>query len=136
MIIVVFFAQFDGGIIANTSVTPVHGRPSQNILITGESGSARLDLKEGQIQVYNSENKEIINQKDEYPAEYSGNAFGTGTIKLGLAIKEFLENEQQRNSSTLLKYAATFEDGLYVQTVVEAIRLSSDLGKWVEVKQY
>jgi len=131
-----FFAQFDGAILANVSITPVHGRPSQNILIEGESGSARLDLREGLLQVYNSENKEIINQKDDYPAEFKGNAFGTGTTKLGLAIKEFLENEQQRNSSTLLKYAATFEDGLYVQTVVEAVRFSADLGKWIEVKQY
>jgi len=131
-----FFAQFDGAILANVSITPVHGRPSQNILIEGESGTARLDLREGHLQVYNSENKEIINHKDDYPAEYKGNAFGTGTTKLGLAIKEFLENEQQRNSSNLLKYAATFEDGLYVQTVIEAVRFSSDLGKWIEVKQY
>jgi predicted dehydrogenase len=63
------------------------------------------------------------------PGNSPGGAFGTGTLHLGHALKAALD-EGNRDA---LAPAATFEDGLMQQRVLDAARASASSGAWVPV---
>ena len=63
------------------------------------------------------------------PGNSHGGAFGTGTLHLGRALKAALD-EGKREA---LAPAATFEDGLMQQRVLDAARASAAGGEWVRV---
>jgi predicted dehydrogenase len=63
------------------------------------------------------------------PGNSHGGAFGTGTLHLGRALRAALD-EGQRDA---LAPAATFEDGLIQQRVLDAARASAADGGWVRV---
>ncbi|ELT96840.1 hypothetical protein CAPTEDRAFT_120941 [Capitella teleta] len=59
-----------------------------------------------------------------------------GLIKLIDSVKEAFKSGEDKHSWTKepVAYAATFEDGQYVQTVVDAVRKSSKAREWVKVQ--
>ena len=59
-----------------------------------------------------------------------------GIIRMMESVKEAFDKEEERQSYCLemLENAATFEDSLYVQTVVDAIRKSNHTKEWVKVE--
>lgn len=59
-----------------------------------------------------------------------------GIIRMMECIKEAFDREEERQSycQDLLENAATFEDSLYVQTVVDAIKKSSQKKEWIKVE--
>jgi hypothetical protein len=61
------------------------------------------------------------------PGNSHGGAFGTGTLHLGYALRAALD-EGNREA---LSPAATFEDGLMQQRVLDAARRSAEEGGWV-----
>jgi len=63
------------------------------------------------------------------PGNSPGGAFGTGTLHLGHALRAGLDDGDR----TALAPAATFEDGLMQQRVLDAARKSSAEGGWVAV---
>jgi predicted dehydrogenase len=59
---------------------------------------------------------------------------GHGTILFAQAIAETLRAAESGSTAKLeVPLAATLEDGLYVQTVIDACRRSNELGTWVNV---
>lgn len=56
---------------------------------------------------------------------------GHGTIILAEAIAKLLQSGVAEKAE--LPIAATFEDGHYVQRVIDACHRSSELGTWVDV---
>lgn len=64
------------------------------------------------------------------PGNSPGGAFGSGTLLLGRALRAALDDGDR----SALSLAATFEDGLAQQKVLDAARRSSDHeGRWVRV---
>jgi predicted dehydrogenase len=61
------------------------------------------------------------------PGNSHGGAFGTGTLHLGRALRAALD-DGERNA---LAPAATFEDGLMQQRVLDAARRSATQGGWI-----
>lgn len=66
---------------------------------------------------------------EDRPGNSHGGAFGTGTLHLGRALRAALD-EGQRDA---LSPAATFEDGLMQQRVLDAARESASRGGWVGI---
>ena len=63
------------------------------------------------------------------PGNSPGGAFGTGTLHLGRALRAALDDGDR----AVIAPAATFEDGLMQQRVLDAARLSSANGGWAPV---
>ena len=63
------------------------------------------------------------------PGNSPGGAFGTGTLHLGRALRAALDDGDR----DALSPAATFEDGLMQQRVLDAARKSSANGGWIPV---
>jgi len=59
-----------------------------------------------------------------------------GVIRMMECVKEAFDKEEERQSycQDMVENAATFEDSLYVQTVIDAIRLSNHRKEWVKVE--
>lgn len=59
-----------------------------------------------------------------------------GVIRMMENVKEAFDKEEERQSycQEMLEQAATFEDSLYVQTVIDAIRESNRSKEWVKVE--
>ncbi|XP_074644929.1 glucose-fructose oxidoreductase domain-containing protein 2-like [Tubulanus polymorphus] len=59
-----------------------------------------------------------------------------GLIRLIDSVKDAFKSVADRHgwSKTPVSQAATFEDALYIQTVIDAVRKSSHSGEWVKVK--
>jgi predicted dehydrogenase len=66
---------------------------------------------------------------EERPGNSPGGAFGSGTLHLGRALRAALDDDDR----SALSPAATFEDGLMQQRVLDAARRSSVAGGWVTV---
>jgi predicted dehydrogenase len=66
---------------------------------------------------------------EDRPGNSPGGAFGAGTLHLGRAFREALD-EGKREA---LAPAATFDDGLMQQRVLDAARASSSGGGWVRI---
>jgi predicted dehydrogenase len=101
------------------------------ITIHGEQGAFRLL---GEELLYAEPSKPFVRiaggdlQKN--PGNSPGGAFGTGTLLLGRALRTALDDNQR----AALAPAATFEDGLAQQAVLDAARQSAHQnGGWVKV---
>jgi len=103
------------------------------ITLHGETGALRLTGEE-LLFATRSEPFARVAGGDlaKLPGNSPGGAFGSGTHYLALALKAALEEGKQ----DALAPAATFEDGLANQRVLDAVRASSaDEGRWTKVER-
>ena len=122
-----------GGAIAVMTFSAVASGPDEPATITihGESGAFRLS---GEELLYTTPMKPWTRlaggEIQQRPGNSPGGAFGTGTLLLGRALRAALDE----GDLDALAPAATFEDGLAQQRVLDAARISSDHeGRWTKV---
>lgn len=121
-----------GGAVAAMQFIAVSSGPDEATTLTihGEHGAMRFAGEE----VLLSQNRAPFTQMaggtlEQRPGNSPGGAFGTGTLHLGRALRAALD-DGDRNA---LAPAATFEDGLMQQRVLDAARRSAVSGGWVGV---
>jgi predicted dehydrogenase len=116
--------RLKNGTIAVIALSAVASGPDEPTAITlhGENGALRLTGEELLFAKRNEPFGRIAgDDMAKRPGNSPGGAFGSGTYYLALALKAALE-EGKRDS---LAPAATFEDGLANQRVLDAARASS-----------
>ena len=101
------------------------------ITIHGEKGAFRLT---GEQLLHARPAQPFVHvaggELQKLPGNSPGGAFGTGTLLLGRALRAALDEGDR----TALSLAATFEDGVVQQKVLDAARRSSDHeGRWMPV---
>jgi predicted dehydrogenase len=117
-----------GGAIAFMSLSAIASGSDEpsSITIYGEQAALRLvneELLRNGVRVAGTD---LLKR----PGNTMGGAFGSGTLHLGRALKRALDDGDR----TALSPAATFEDGLAQQRVLDAARAShANEGRWVEV---
>jgi predicted dehydrogenase len=96
----------------------------------GESGSFRFIGEEILHSARASAYRRVAGgELQNLPGNSPGGAFGTGTVYLARALRSALEGDR-----SALSPAATFEDGLVQQRVLDAARSSHGAeGRWVTV---
>lgn len=118
-----------GGAVGAMTMSAVAAGPDEPSVITlhGELGAMRLigeellmsKPREAFVRVAGGDLQKL-------PGNSPGGAFGTGTLLLGKALRAALEGDRDA-----LALAATFEDGLAQQRVLDAARRSNDNGgRW------
>ena len=122
-----------GGAIAMLSIGAVASGPDEPATITlhGETGAMRL-IGEELLLAKPMKPFERIAGGDlqQRPGNSPGGAFGTGTLLLAKAVRTAIED----GNRDALAPAATFQDGLSQQRVLDAARRSSQNdGRWVRV---
>jgi predicted dehydrogenase len=128
---VVHLRMHDGSL-AVLSYSAVASGPDEAAVLTihGERGAMRFIGEEVFLSTGGSPYERIAGAPLEKRAGNSpGGAFGTGTLHLARALRAALD-EGDRGA---LAPAATFEDGLAQQRVLDAARRSSSSGIWVPV---
>ncbi|HEX8408487.1 MAG TPA: Gfo/Idh/MocA family oxidoreductase [Thermoanaerobaculia bacterium] len=130
------FASVDlrlrGGAIAVMNFSVVATGPDEASVLTiyGEEGSMRFTGEEVLLSMHGSPFERLAGGPlEQRPGNSPGGAFGTGTLHLGRALLAAIDGGD-RNA---LAPAATFEDGLMQQRVLDAARESSTNGGWVAV---
>ena len=121
-----------GGAIATMTFSAVSGAPDDpsSIQIHGEKGALLLVSAEAHLAPRGSAFERIGGGPMEpRPGNTMGGAFGSGTLELGRALKRALD-DGDRNA---LAPAATFEDGLAQQRVLDAARRAAKSGGWERV---
>ena len=125
--------------------TIVAGEPQFSVQVSGSKGTLILN-KDSLILRRSGKDQSLSGEvvvKDQYLESPLNNAWGTGTYLIAKSIFNHLQLQHQQQDqphakkqklqSELLETAASFEQGEYVQKVLDAIRLSSSLRKWVDV---
>jgi len=104
-----------GGATATMMLSAVSTGPDEPsaVMFHGESDAIRI----------------VATDPADLPGNSPGGAFGTGTLHLGRALRAALDDGDR----SALSPAATFEDGLMQQRVLDAARRSSATGDWVGV---
>lgn len=128
------FASVDlrlhSGAVAVMTFSAVTSGPDETSVMTiyGETGAMRFIGEE----VFRSQSGSSFERMAgepmaNIPGNSPGGAFGTGTLHLGRALRSALDDGDR----AALAPAATFEDGLAQQRVLDAARKSSASGGWV-----
>jgi len=121
-----------GGATAHIALSAVSAGPDDASAITmhGERGAIRIA---GAEALRSSEGKPFERfageDLDARPGNSLGGAFGIGTLHLGRALRAAIDDGDRR----ALARAATFDDGLMQQRVLDAARTASASGGWVAV---
>ncbi len=130
------FASVDlrlrGGAMAAMTFSVVSGGPDEASVLTihGERGAMRFSGEEVQLSRKQSPFQTMAGgAMPQRPGNSQGGAFGSGTLHLGHALRAALD-EGNRNA---LAPAATFQDGLMQQRVLDAARKSAREGGWATV---
>ncbi|HEX9162512.1 MAG TPA: Gfo/Idh/MocA family oxidoreductase [Thermoanaerobaculia bacterium] len=125
--------RFRGGAPAMLAISAVASGPDEPATITlhGESGAMRLV---GEQLLLATPMKPFVRiaggELQQRPGNSPGGAFGTGTVLLGHALRAALDDGDR----SALAIAATFEDGLAQQRVLDAARQSAENdGRWMPV---
>jgi predicted dehydrogenase len=124
------FASVDlrlrGGAVAIMNLSAVTSGPDETSTVTVycESGAIRLVGEQVLLSRGGSQFEQIASPAPQLPGNSPGGAFGTGTLHLGRALREALDDGKR----DALAPAATFEDGLMQQRVLDAARKSSSAG--------
>ncbi|HYI13665.1 MAG TPA: Gfo/Idh/MocA family oxidoreductase [Thermoanaerobaculia bacterium] len=128
------FASVDlrlrGGAMAVLTFSAVSSGPDEasTLTICGEQGAMRFIGEEVLLSTNRSPFTTMAGgPMDQRPGNSPGGAFGTGTLHLARALRAALD-EGDRDA---LAPAATFEDGLMQQRVLDAARRSAAEGGWV-----
>ncbi|KAK2722987.1 glucose-fructose oxidoreductase domain-containing protein 2-like [Artemia franciscana] len=141
-----FQGEINGGaflsVTANSNMSDLF---KYNLVITGSKGYLSTDGKI--LEHFNSETKEksVVAQMDTFTAARDLNdckdyfhllcPSEEGLSRFVNALKESFQGVEDRTgwNKDPVAMAATFEDGQYVQAVIEAVRKSSRLKEWVSV---
>jgi predicted dehydrogenase len=123
--------RFAGGAVAAMTLSTVASGPDEpsTITIHGEEGAMRL-IGEELLTAMRGEPFTIAagGELSDRRGNSAGGAFGSGTFLLGRALRSALDNGDR----SALANAATFEDGLAQQRVLDAARASNaNDGAWV-----
>lgn len=125
--------QLRGGALAAISLSAVASGTDEPAMITihGEDGAFRLL---GEELLHAKPSKPFVRiaggDLQKMPGNSPGGAFGTGTLLFGRALRAALDD----NHRAELNPAATFDDGLAQQKVLDAARQSANQnGVWVKV---
>lgn len=125
--------RLTNGTLATMSFSVVASGPDEPATMTihGEGGALRLVGEELLFAERGHAFERIAgNDLAKRPGNSSGGAFASGTHYLGLALKSALDNGNRE----ALSPAATFEDGLAQQRVLDAARRSNgNEGRWEKV---
>ncbi len=121
-----------GGAVAAMTFSAVSGGPDESSVMTihGEEGALRFIGEE----VLLSKNRAPFTRfagdaLADRPGNSPGGAFGSGTLHLGRALRAALDDGDR----SALASAATFQDGLVQQRVLDAARKSASDGGWVDI---
>ena len=125
--------RLDNGAVVTMSLSAAAGGPDEptSITIHCEEGAIRL-MEEELLFARRNQPFQRIAGSDvaKRPGNTVGGAFGSGTFYLGLALKSALDD----GSRDTLAPAATFEDGLAQQRVLDAARRSNaNEGRWERI---
>ncbi|HYO77532.1 MAG TPA: Gfo/Idh/MocA family oxidoreductase, partial [Thermoanaerobaculia bacterium] len=130
------FASVDlrcrGGELVVMNFSAVSSGPDETAMMTiyGERGAMRFIGEEVLLSTNGSAFTTMAGGPlQQRPGNSPGGAFGTGTLHLGHALREALDD----GNGDALAPAATFEDGLMQQRVLDAARKSASGGGWVRV---
>jgi len=122
-----------GGAIAMLAIGAVASGPDEPATITlhGESGAMRLLREELQLsQPFKPFERIAGGDLQQRTGNSPGGAFGTGTLLMGQALRAALDDGDR----DALAAAATFDDGLAQQRVLDAARRSAaNDGRWEPV---
>jgi predicted dehydrogenase len=124
------FASVDlrlaGGALAVMTLSAVTTGPDETSTLTlyAEQGAIRFIGEEVLLSRGGSAFEAIAAPAPQLPGNSPGGAFGTGTLFLGRALRAALDDGDR----DALAPAATFEDGLRQQRVLDAGRQSSSSG--------
>lgn len=125
--------RFRGGAMAMLVLSAVASGPDEPAVITlhGESGAMRLVREELLMsEPFKPFERIAGGEMQKRTGNSPGGAFGTGTLLFGHALRAALDD----GKTDALALAATFEDGLAQQRVLDAARRSSEnQGRWEEV---
>jgi predicted dehydrogenase len=100
------------------------------LTLHGERGAMRFTGEELLLSTGGSPFERVAGGPlEKRPGNSAGGAFGTGTLRLALALRATLDDGDR----SALAPAATFEDGLVQQRILDAARESSRSGGWVTV---
>lgn len=130
----------DGGVIVTVSILTNFSSTkfSQEVLICGHLG--HLVVRGGDLfgQKIGSDKEEALYvDVEDLHSSTNGNLlpqpYIKGIHKMVSALRESFVQEQSSWVKEPVQSAATFEDGLYVQAVLDAIRKSSDSKCWTKV---
>lgn len=121
-----------GGAVAAMTFSAVATGPDEDSVMTiyGESGALRFSGEAVLLSKGGSPFEPLAGGANaKLPGNSPGGAFGTGTLHLGRALRAALDD----GDTTALAPAATFEDGLAQQRVLDAARRASASGTWAIV---
>jgi predicted dehydrogenase len=124
------FASIDlrlhGGALAVMTLSAVTTGPDEDSMLTiyAESGAMRFAAEQVLISRGGSAFEQIAPSAPQLPGNSPGGAFGTGTLFLGQALRAALDDGDR----DALASAATFQDGLMQQRVLDAARKSAASG--------
>jgi len=120
------------GAVASIELCAVSSGPDEASVMTihGERGAMRFIGEEVLLSQNRSAFARIAGGPlGARPGNSHGGAFGTGTLHLGRALRAALDDGDR----DALAPAATFEDGLMQQRVLDAARRSSTNGGWAKI---
>jgi predicted dehydrogenase len=121
-----------GGAVAAMTFSGVASGPddASTMTIHAESGAIRIVGAEALLSTAGKPFTRFAGEDlDARPGNSPGGAFGSGTIHLARALRAALDD----GNRAALAPAATFEDGLMQQRVLDAGRAAARGGGWVEV---
>lgn len=121
-----------GGAVASLQFCAVSSGPDEPAVMTihGDRGAMRFAGEEVLLSQNRGPFERIAGGPlEERPGNSPGGAFGTGTLHLGRALRAAIDDGDR----DALAPAATFEDGLMQQRVLDAARRSSANGGWAKV---
>ncbi|HYH07424.1 MAG TPA: Gfo/Idh/MocA family oxidoreductase [Thermoanaerobaculia bacterium] len=119
-----------GGAVAVMTFSAVSSGPDESSMLTiyGERGALRFV---GEEVALSQGGKPFAlfagGPMEQRPGNSPGGAFGTGTLHLGRALRAALD----QGDRIALAPAATFDDGLMQQRVLDAARQSAKQGGWI-----
>lgn len=124
-------ARLRSGALATMTFSAVAAVDERSTMtIHGEEGAFRLTGEKLLFAKRGGAFEPLIDQEMEKRAGNSmGGAFGTGTLLLGKALRAAIDDGDR----DALSFAATFEDGLQQQRVLDAARAAAKSDMWQEV---
>jgi len=121
-----------GGAVVAMNLSAVSAGPDESSVMTihGERGALRFIgeevlISKGRAAFTRFAGDDLAAR----PGNSHGGAFGTGTLHLGRALRAAIDDGDR----SALAPAATFDDGLMQQRVLDAARMSASGGGWIEV---
>jgi predicted dehydrogenase len=121
-----------GGAVASLTFSAVSAGPDDSSVLTihGERGAMRFIGEEVLLSTDRAPFTTMFGDPmSARPGNSHGGAFGSGTLHLGRALRAALDEGKHE----ALSPAATFEDGLMQQRVLDAARRSAAEGCWVGI---